>query len=125
MLRELINYIKTVTYNKITHEKQELEHYIWFWLLKGALCVLALVFLVMALFNWLTIYTEVYCASLIVALLSLLVSIIINSIQAHCHKKQAPKDESLQLLIPLIETFIEGLNCAHKEKNKPTEGAAI
>lgn len=110
MLKELLSYIKTISKDTMECKKQEIERGILFWIIQGTLCISTLVLLEISLFSWLSGIFEVYVVAFITALASFVIFIIVHFLQKHCTKNVCRKaDEQLQLLLYIIEAFIEGL----------------
>ncbi len=120
IVKDLLSVMKTMVESKVHHGKQELEGRLLFWALKGTLSVLAVIFISISLFTWLTnVLSMAHLAALMTAIICILVYILIGFIQTQFNKRMHNKhDEWLLVVMPLVEAFIEGVNTEKKTKKE-------
>jgi|GEM_PF-7122059 len=120
MLKEFLALIK-IARIKFRYEKQEIEQRTLFLIVKGSLSLISLVFLSLSIFLWISkLLGATDLAALITSALFIGAYALVGLAYFMLDKyKWKQAEEKLNVFLPIIEAFFEGL--AYEEKTKTQE----
>ena len=119
MLEALLSLIAT----RASQEKQNFERCLLFWGLKGVLCIMAVVFIAIAMFIWLSHATSMPdLAALLIGCICIFAYALTSFIQRQINRRLL-NNKNEWLVITLIAAFIEGMNAEKKCKNTATNSS--